>query len=364
MSSGPASPDRLGHLLGLVDDVLNDRLEDARARSLSEELRSRLEDLGEELFGGVNSPRSDWGNDWDAARYDLYAPMEHVGAVHLELGSFNTFPEDRVRELVAGDGLGEFIRLDPDLQWDCEVYADARAMPFLAGSIDRVVSNSTLEHIPDTHQVLREAYRVLRPGGAFVAVMPFIWEEHGCPEDHVRLTRGFFERVLPQVGFVDIAVDRDATAGLYYTLHNAVKMGRLDESAPEYTAMAEIKALASALLGLLIPLDRFFEDGARSWFHSTRVVARKPGTYEPSRRQPDAHVPFAERAIDLLADPHTKAPLTRHGSRLVADNGVSYDVTKNGGVNFLEPKVPRVSNRERAHAALQRARGRARSSFR
>jgi ubiquinone/menaquinone biosynthesis C-methylase UbiE len=43
--------------------------------------------------------------------------------------------------------------------------ADARDLPFTDNSYASIFSISTLEHIPDSDKVLKEAYRVLKPGG-------------------------------------------------------------------------------------------------------------------------------------------------------------------------------------------------------
>jgi ubiquinone/menaquinone biosynthesis C-methylase UbiE len=43
--------------------------------------------------------------------------------------------------------------------------ADARALPFVDGSFDAVVFDSTLSHVPGPEAALVEAYRALRPGG-------------------------------------------------------------------------------------------------------------------------------------------------------------------------------------------------------
>lgn len=53
--------------------------------------------------------------------------------------------------------------------------ADARALPFPNESFDVVFSQGVLEHFRDPHTVLREQYRVLRPGGFIVAEVPNKW---------------------------------------------------------------------------------------------------------------------------------------------------------------------------------------------
>jgi ubiquinone/menaquinone biosynthesis C-methylase UbiE len=46
--------------------------------------------------------------------------------------------------------------------------ADAKGLEFPDASFDTVASNTILHHIPDPRRFLAEAWRVLRPGGAFL----------------------------------------------------------------------------------------------------------------------------------------------------------------------------------------------------
>lgn len=52
------------------------------------------------------------------------------------------------------------------------VVCDARDLPFADGSFDVVVANLVLHHVEPVDSVLKEAIRVLRPGGRFAALEP------------------------------------------------------------------------------------------------------------------------------------------------------------------------------------------------
>jgi len=65
---------------------------------------------------------------------------------------------ERARAKAAAGNLGVSLRL-----------ADAAALPFDDGSFDAVLSVTALEFVPDPALALREAYRVLKPGGRLVA---------------------------------------------------------------------------------------------------------------------------------------------------------------------------------------------------
>ncbi len=336
-----ADPERVDRLFDLVEQTIRAKAP-AQADALLATLHDHLGAWRPHLLDGVNPLLPGAGAAWDAARADAYALTVNAGAVHLELGTWTAFGDERTRELADADGLAELIRLDVDPSHPIDVVADATALPFRSGAMDRVGSNSVLEHIAYPHEVLAECHRVLRPGGVMVHVMPFVWWLHGYPDDYVRLTPPFFERVCREIGFVDVLTDVDATGGLYNTLHNTSKMGAVDASRPEAEAMRELHELVALLLGALVPFDAAFEGRGRAWFHSVRVLARKAGDYEPSRR-PRSSVPFAARALDLLADPATKAPLTAHRGRLVCEStGVAYPVRR-GVPDFLQPGPRRRS---------------------
>jgi SAM-dependent methyltransferase len=357
------SPEERGRLLEVVRDLVRVRLPADHAEGLLATIDAHVAASTDSyLLRGVNPSRSDGDPAWDEARAAAYAPTEQVGAVHLELGTFTTFPPERVAELIAGDGLAELLRLDFDRHYRPDLVADVTALPLRNASVDRVASNSLFEHVAYPHRIIEETFRVLRPGGLMVVVMPFVWHRHGYPHDYVRLTPQFFERVCRETGFAEVVVDEDTSSGLYNTIHNASKMAAVDDDRPEADALRAVHEAVVALLGALIPADRYFENAARQWFHSVRVLAIKPGGYEPSRRPREPQRPLIARVADLLADPPTKAPLTYDGRSLVCEfSGLSYAVQDDMAIlteprQLQLPSAPlRTRVRRRAAAARRRA---------
>src|SRR4051794_28733178 len=87
-----------------------------------------------------------------------------------------------------------------------DVWGDATALPFEAGSFDTVLLMHVLEHIEDPWLALREARRVLRPGGAVVIAVPFMWGIHEGPRDFYPFTHFWLEHMLTDVGFAGFTV--------------------------------------------------------------------------------------------------------------------------------------------------------------
>jgi SAM-dependent methyltransferase len=55
------------------------------------------------------------------------------------------------------------------------IAGDAQSLPFEAASLNSVLCNSVIEHIPDDVAVVRECGRVLRPGGVLLLTTPSVY---------------------------------------------------------------------------------------------------------------------------------------------------------------------------------------------
>ncbi len=75
---------------------------------------------------------------------------------------------------------------------------------------DAVICTQVLEHVANLNETIHEINRVLKPGGLLLVTVPFMYNQHGAPDDYRRLSiygiRNLFERhyniiqVKPQGG--------------------------------------------------------------------------------------------------------------------------------------------------------------------
>jgi SAM-dependent methyltransferase len=95
----------------------------------------------------------------------------------------------------------------------CDCIADAARLPFASGTFDLVVSQETVEHIPDPFGAVWEMARVLRRGGRLYLQAPFVIGYHPGPEDYWRFTRSGIRILLEQAGIEPEAVEISVGAG-------------------------------------------------------------------------------------------------------------------------------------------------------
>lgn len=98
----------------------------------------------------------------------------------------------------------------PDFIWN------GITMPFVNESFDCAFGTEVLEHCPEPEVVLKEVYRVLKPGGVFFFTVPFLWNLHEIPHDEYRYTPFSLERHLKNSGFTDITIK--ATGGWHASM--------------------------------------------------------------------------------------------------------------------------------------------------
>lgn len=130
--------------------------------------------------------------------------------------------------------------ISADLMADADVRLDITALPFEDGSLDAVVCNHVLEHVPDDRAAMREFCRVLSPRGWSILQSPMdprravTFEDFSVQDpaerelifgqfDHVRIYgRDYFDR-LNSAGFHVEAVPFAAQLGSETAARHALR---------------------------------------------------------------------------------------------------------------------------------------------
>jgi SAM-dependent methyltransferase len=89
----------------------------------------------------------------------------------------------------------------PDIEHNLE-----QPLPIPNSTYDHVLLVNVLEHIFEYRALLREAMRVLKPGGSVIVVVPFLFPVHPSPEDYHRFTSSALAKELAAVGGRNISV--------------------------------------------------------------------------------------------------------------------------------------------------------------
>jgi SAM-dependent methyltransferase len=224
--SSRAARYRPPHRKAAADRVLYNQLSNALAGAAATHAHGRLLDVG--------CGTKPWA--------PLFAPHvdEHVGADH---------------HAAAGT---------PD------VIADAYGVPFDDASFDTVLLTEVLEHLEEPVRALREAHRLLRPGGAAIVTTPLFFPLHEEPRDFFRYTPFGLEHVLRAAGFEDVEVR--PLSGQWTTLAT-LRGYALEPYRRGRLLSAAVDAFNACALAVAVRLDELHFRAAFSWNHI--ATARK-----------------------------------------------------------------------------------------
>jgi SAM-dependent methyltransferase len=175
-----------------------------------------------------------------------------------------------------------FLSVDREAYPGVAIRGDLTSMPVLDESVDGILCEMVLEHVPDSEGALREFRRILRPGGRVYLAVPFLWPYHASPHDYRRWTTSGFERDLTGFEAISAGLSGGPTTTLVNVLHEWLSM------ALSFNIDAIYRLLYLALMPILFPfklldvvLSRYrhaSKIGSLLYFHGRKPAGVSPGT--------------------------------------------------------------------------------------
>ncbi|MGY5847674.1 class I SAM-dependent methyltransferase [Salegentibacter sp. HM20] len=144
----------------------------------------------------------------------------------------------------------------PDFTWD------GKTMPFENEKFNCAFGTEVLEHCPGPEIILKEVYRVLKPGGIFFFTVPFLWNLHEVPHDEYRYTPFSLKRHLLKSGFQNIELK--ATGGWHASMAQMLGLWvRRSPLSPNSRKIFSffIKPVMEYLIKLDKPMEVEFKEG-------------------------------------------------------------------------------------------------------
>jgi len=160
------------------------------------------------------------GLDLFIARMRYRAAYPHIrkGARVCDLGcglnaAFLDYASERIKD---GVGVDDQIRDCANGRWQRLRANICAPLPLESAQFDHVVMLAVLEHLPEPEPVLREAYRILAPGGSLIMTWPcqmvdpllnvlhrlrFVSDEVEIDEHQKRIPLSALQQMLQGMGF-------------------------------------------------------------------------------------------------------------------------------------------------------------------
>ncbi|MGR9105940.1 MAG: class I SAM-dependent methyltransferase [Gammaproteobacteria bacterium] len=141
------------------------------------------------LYGALSGKHPDvrpWHHQWLATKYlyhDLRAILPRCGGKVLDVGC-----GDKPYKIWFGH-TEEYIGIDiyPGAAVDFSITNNGR-WPLEDHRFDTVICTQVFEHIENIAFSFEEIKRVMKPNGVLILSVPFIYNEHGIPQDYRRFS--------------------------------------------------------------------------------------------------------------------------------------------------------------------------------
>jgi SAM-dependent methyltransferase len=211
-------------------------------------------------FSGLSdeAQRQDWLNALKAkakhalgrfypVAIDVFGPVYRDAGAKRFADSFG--PDAIVCDL--GSGTNSYadavVCVDGYAYENVHVTCDLAALPFAEGSIEGIISQAVLEHVPEPVAHVAEMLRVLRPGGRVFCFFPFMQGFHASPHDYSRMTIRGLEHLFGDFIDCKVRVAGGPTSGLLWTLQEWIAIAGSFGSERLYRAIVPLTWALSPL---------------------------------------------------------------------------------------------------------------------
>ena len=153
----------------------------------------------------------------------------------------------------------------------CDLLGTAYDIPAENASFDCILSTAVLEHLEEPGRALKEAFRVLRPGGHVLYTAPLFWHLHEEPRDFYRYTRYGLEYLFNEAGFQIIRLE--ALSGFWTTFFTELGYYLQRFRRAPFRPLIDLAVILNNVLAVVF--DRGpLRDERFTWMYL--VVAKKP----------------------------------------------------------------------------------------
>ncbi len=154
-----------------------------------------------------------------------------------------------------------------------DVYSRGEVLPLRDGSVDTVLGLSMLTYFPEPLALLREARRVLKPGGMLLLEFTQMAPLHDEPHDYFRFTRYGAAHLLGLAGFEPVEFIPIGGLWARVGLSNIAALNRINRGPTRVITEIPVRLLYVVLQLAYEALDRLFFDPREVLAHL--VVARR-----------------------------------------------------------------------------------------
>ncbi len=101
---------------------------------------------------------------------------------------------------------------------EVDIIADTTQLPFIDNSVDAIVNEFVLEHLTEPERVVREMFRVMKPGAILYVAVPFVASFHSSPNDFFRWSKQGLRLLLKDFQEIESGIRCGPTSALIFTL--------------------------------------------------------------------------------------------------------------------------------------------------